>query len=86
VGLDPHRLAPAGDTEKPSHSDPEAHRKKPEHAKRFEETDGIGAAHDEAEDLKQGGPSPSNDGQRIGHTLNQEEYNYKWPFDMFFRL
>ena len=36
----------------------EAHRKKPEYARRFEEIDWIGAAHFEAEDLKKGGPSP----------------------------
>jgi len=35
----------------------EAHRKKPEYARRFEEIDLIGATHYEAEDLKKGGPS-----------------------------
>ena len=35
----------------------EAHRKKPEYARRFEEIDMIGATHYEAEDLKKGGPS-----------------------------
>lgn len=36
----------------------EAHGKKPEYARRFEEIDLIGAQHYEAEDLKKGGPSP----------------------------
>lgn len=36
----------------------EAHREKPEYARRFEEIDMIGATHFEAEDLKKGGPSP----------------------------
>ena len=35
----------------------EAHRKKPEYARRFEEIDLIGATHDEAEDLEKGGPT-----------------------------
>lgn len=35
----------------------EAHGKKPEYARRFEEIDLIGAQHYEAEDLKKGGPS-----------------------------
>lgn len=35
----------------------EAHRKKPEFERRFEEIDLIGATHYEAEDLKKGGPS-----------------------------
>lgn len=35
----------------------EAHRKKPEYARRFEEIDLIGATHYEAEDLEKGGPS-----------------------------
>lgn len=35
----------------------DAHRKKPEYAKRFEEIDLIGATHYEAEDLEKGGPS-----------------------------
>lgn len=35
----------------------EAHRKKPEYERRFQEIDLIGAQHDEAEDLKKGGPS-----------------------------
>lgn len=36
----------------------EAHRKRPEYARRFEEIDMIGAQHYEAEDLKKGGPTP----------------------------
>ena len=35
----------------------EAHRKKPEYARRFEEIDLIGATHYEAEDLEKGGPT-----------------------------
>lgn len=35
----------------------EAHRKKPDYARRFEEIDLIGATHYEAEDLEKGGPS-----------------------------
>jgi hypothetical protein len=36
----------------------EAHRKRPEFARRFEELDLIGAQHFEAEDLEKGGPTP----------------------------
>jgi biotin operon repressor len=48
----------------------DAHRKKPEYARRFQEIDLIGAQHYEAEDLKKGGPTLRPEASRSSRRLS----------------